>query len=88
MKRAVLILSDRLLTDFLKGFSSGDEYSLKIIKNQLPSDSKIIRAGHDAQGNICLVLESEEFEDILEGCKYPELEPPIIQRKVLDSVNG
>jgi len=81
MKRAVLIISDVILMEILKCFTFKEGFTYKVIENQLPSDTKVIRMGHDIQGNTYIVLESEEFKDITEGYKYPELKPPIIQLK-------
>lgn len=86
MRRAVLILSDRILTNILKGLQFKEGFSYEVIENRLPGDVKIVRMGHDIQGNAYLVLESKEFEDITEGCKYPELMPPTIKSTVLDEV--
>ncbi len=85
MRRAVLILSDRFLSGMLNVFGPLQEgFSYKIIKNPLPRDVKIVRMGHDVQGNAYILLESEEFEDIIEGCSYPTLELPVIQTKLLE----
>ncbi len=84
MRRAVLILTDRFLTGMLNVFGPLQEgFSYKIIKNPLPRDVKIVRMGHDVQGNAYILLESEEFEDIIGGCSYPTLESPIIQQTKL-----
>lgn len=79
MKRAVLVLSDYLVTSILKASLSTDRKITSVIKNALPDDVKIIRIGHDINGTLRIILESEEFEDIQDGKPYPILLAPHIK---------
>lgn len=79
MKRAILVLSDHVMLHFLKALSTTDRKITSIIKHALPDDVKIIRIGYDINGTLRLMLESEEFEDILDDKPYPELPTPYIK---------
>lgn len=79
MKRAILVMSDHFVLRFLKASLSADRRIVSIIKHALPSDVKIIRIGHDINGTLRLMLESEEFEDIQYDKPYPVLPAPHIK---------
>lgn len=84
MKRAILVITDRLITDVLKATLTTDRKITSIIKNALPDDVKIIRAEivqteHDINGVLRFVLQSEEFEDIQDDKPYPVLPAPYIK---------
>lgn len=78
LKRAMLKISDVLLVDILKGLQEGPPRRFKVASNGLPADAKPIRAGHTPDGNLFILIESEEFEDIELGKEYPILRPPCL----------
>jgi hypothetical protein len=84
MKRAILRMSDDFVMDFLSIVRASRPYVLEV-KNGIPVDTKIIRAGHDEQGNLGLLLESNSFKDIAHGNKYPDITPPNFTKKYIDN---
>lgn len=83
MKRAILVISDKLITDVLKATLTTDRKITSVVKHALPDDVKIIRAGHNNNGTLRLLLESEEFEDIKHDKPYPELPCPHLRAEIL-----
>lgn len=83
MKRAILVISDKLITDVLKATLSTDRKITSTIKHALPDDVKIVRTGHDINGTLRLMLESEEFENIEDDRPYPELPCPHIKAEIV-----
>lgn len=79
MKRAVLKMTDDFLMDLLQNTVKTDKISFKVDRG-LPPDARIVRAGYDHTGILHLVLESEEFVDILNGQEYPTLPHPIFTK--------
>jgi len=76
LKRAILKLTDNVLMDFLSNTVTKD-VCFTHVENGLPPDVKIIRTGYDECGVLNLVLESENFEDVVNGDNYPILTPPM-----------
>jgi len=52
-------VSLEFIVRFLSGKLIGDE-----IQNPLPRDARVIRHGYDAMGNLMLIIESNEFEEV------------------------
>lgn len=48
-----------------------EDSTVKIVENPLPDDVEVIRMGHDSFGNINIILQSSEFEEISEGGEIP-----------------
>lgn len=51
----------------------GKTYTFKCVKG-LPEGVKYVRAGHDFEGNIFVIVEHESFPEIKNGDLIPELE--------------
>lgn len=51
----------------------GKEYHFKCVKG-LPEKAKYIRAGHDMNGDIWVIVEDESFPEVKSGAIIPELE--------------
>lgn len=79
MNRAVLRMTDSFLMAFLNNTMKMDKICLSV-QNGLPPDTKIVRAGHDEQGVLRLVLESVDFPFTHNGDLYPLLLPPTFSR--------
>lgn len=79
MKRAIIKMTDDFLMSLLKNTFLTDKVSFRVDRG-LPSDTRIVRAGYDHTGILHLVLESEEFVDILDGQEYPTLPSPIFTK--------
>ena len=93
MKRAVLLMSDVCLVNFCKMLEDRPIYGFKVVKNGLPIDAKPIRtfrlgrAEYTGEcGEIGILIESESFEDIEEGCEYPILDQ--VQFKIIEQTQN
>lgn len=76
MKRAILKVTDCLLIELLKGLQDGPQRRFMVTKNPLPEDAKPVRVGHDGPGVLCILIESEKFDDVEKGKLYPDLPSP------------
>lgn len=48
---------------------------VRVVKNAVPDDARVVRAGHDNDGGLLVVIESQTFEPSVEGERLPRLEP-------------
>ena len=83
MRRAILLMTDQFVMNFLKATLTTDREMMAIVKHGLPDDVKIVRFGYDGVGTLRLMLESEEFDDIEDGKEYPELPYPVFKRGII-----
>lgn len=79
MKRAIVEISDHLLTEILKPMGMGFRGTFEVVENGLPADAKPCRIFLMQNGTPGLLVESEEFDDVPFGKEYPVLPPPIIR---------
>lgn len=70
----------RFCTDLFTHFLTGNMFKDEIV-NPLPPDTRFVRSGVDAGGNIILVIESKEFEEIDPNVDEIPPNDPILFRK-------
>lgn len=77
MKAKILRITSDLILEMLKP----GRHCYKSIENHLPEDAKVIRSGVNQfyPEAICLIIESEEFPDIKEGCLVEILPKPVFR---------
>lgn len=82
MRRAILSVSSEFITEFLKSVKKpAPKFRyIRAVENILPSDVEVValHPGMSA-GTIEILLESELFDDVREGKKYPYLLSPVLQ---------
>jgi len=79
MRHKILYVSPQILIELCKGPS----IAAIVVKNVLPSDTKFIRAFNEdtsGWGQIGLVLESDQFEELKEGDLIPVLPKPVFEK--------
>lgn len=85
MRRAVFIITDDILIDFLSYVKDPNTFkkTWSVIKNPLPDDVEPVKSYIGNFGNINIVLQSDSFEDIESGELFPILKPPVfhVERK-------
>ena len=69
---AVIRATAELLVELCK---AGSARYAEVIENALPSDAMFVRAGHDMNGTLRIVVSSESFAEVPEGGVIPELPP-------------
>ena len=62
MLQAILLPQDR-------------SYRVEFASDPIPQDAKPLRCAINEYGNLILVIESAEFDDLLEGEKIPQMTP-------------
>ena len=88
MKRAILEFSPQLMVEICKVAQQDFLGSIKVIKNGLPTDAKVvdmqlkelnIESNHRFPHSILIILESESFCDTPVGNVLPFLDVPELQ---------
>lgn len=79
MKRAILKITDRYLMDLLSTMKSSYHGNCSVRENALPKDARIVRVSYDDHSILNVLLESEEFEAVEDGQRYPVLPTPIME---------
>lgn len=78
MRAKILTVSLAVLPALLRA-----DASLKVVSHGLPADAVVTDAavtGATDHGAVCLVVESETFDDVPEGMAFPEMEPVVFSQ--------
>jgi len=76
-RQAVLRATPELLVELCK--RKGEPRSVAVTLDALPDDTRFIRAGQDATGDLLLVVESESFQPVPINERLPELPLPVFE---------
>jgi len=71
MRVKLLPVSSELAFNLMRGEHRG----YRVVKNEIPSDAKLINVRHGWPDSVELLIQSETFEDIAEGQEIPYFMP-------------
>jgi hypothetical protein len=72
MRAKLLRISTELLFDLLRG---DHPKGYRIVKDELPADALLVNVRHGFPNYIEILVESESFEEMVEGQEFPFLTP-------------
>lgn len=76
---AILRISREFFAEFLKPMIEGFNGPIKVIKNPLPFDSKVVGISPGSNGTLIILIKSESFDQVKVGEDIPHLLPPMFE---------